>query len=505
MVSEEIEKSRVGTLGKKYEKGPHQKMGSYEGGLAPASSSGNATGDPSLPCGLDWATVGQQSMHAAQPPEKGDRIQQEQAGAFGLTGPGNSPDGRAMTGHTEPEPAGVKVALLYPSGELLGSCGFSLLQLLLGELPLRSQPTGRRDSRSIFPLPSSRSILEYSFPGLDECEISWLRCVCLSLNSFWGGELDSGVRVSDSQMSCLEGLVKDVSRLCALDLPLENVTWDELFKVRSVDYQGEEVKVAQWFTWENISPALPREIGKVPLSEVGDLGCKYYVDHFESYLKPSTEWVRTKPPRVMVDDAAWPAVCRGLIEANVCCFLEESEVFHVGDAPLLNGLFGVSKDETSADGFEIFRLIMNLIPLNNICRPFSGDVDTLPSWGSMSPFFLQPEENLLVSSEDVKCFFYTMKVPDHWVKFLAFNKPVPDHILPDEIQEGTVYLASRVLPMGFLNSVSLAQHVHRNLVSWSGRDDPILAGACERTRTRVAKGSGLQYVEPLMESVPGQL
>lgn len=62
----------------------------------------------------------------------------------------------------------------------------------------------------------------------------------------------------------------------------------------------------------------------------------------------------------------------------------------------------------SDDGHEIFRLIMNLIPLNHICRPFTGDVDTLPSWGSMSPFFLQPHENLLVSSEDVKCFFYTM-------------------------------------------------------------------------------------------------
>ena len=99
----------------------------------------------------------------------------------------------------------------------------------------------------------------------------------------------------------------------------------------------------------------------------------------------------------------------------------------------------------------------------------AGDVDTLPSWGSMSPFFLQPSELLLVSSEDVKCFFYTMRVPEVWWKFLAFNKVVPDEALPCHLQGRQVYLASRVLPMGFLNSVSLAQHVHRNLVSW-GRD-----------------------------------
>ena len=70
--------------------------------------------------------------------------------------------------------------------------------------------------------------------------------------------------------------------------------------------------------------------------------------------------------------------------------------------------------------------------------------------------------------KDVKCFFYTMSIPESWTKFLAFNKVVPPEALPPDMQGRTVYLASRVLPMGFLNSVSLAQHVHRNLVAWSG-------------------------------------
>ena len=86
----------------------------------------------------------------------------------------------------------------------------------------------------------------------------------------------------------------------------------------------------------------------------------------------------------------------------------------------------------------------------------------------MNPFFIQPDENLLISSEDVKCFFYTMSVPACWVKFLAFNKPVPQECLPESLEGRCVYLASKVLPMGFLNSVSLAQNVHRNLVLWSG-------------------------------------
>ena len=50
-----------------------------------------------------------------------------------------------------------------------------------------------------------------------------------------------------------------------------------------------------------------------------------------------------------------------------------------------------------------------------------------------------------------------------WHKYLAFNKVVPDSALPPELVGQEVYLGSRVLPMGFVNSVSLAQHVHRNL------------------------------------------
>ena len=170
----------------------------------------------------------------------------------------------------------------------------------------------------------------------------------------------------------------------------------------------------------------------------------------------------------MVCDEDWGEVCTGLTQAGVCTYLEREEVFDTGEGLLLNGLFGVTKDEW-VDGVEVFRLIMNLIPLNNICQPLAGDVATLPSWSSMSPFFLQPTESLLVSSEDVRCFFYVMSVPTCWHKYLAFNKVVPEHCLPDHLKGREVYLAAKVLPMGFLNSVSLAQRV---LVQRSARVEP---------------------------------
>ena len=78
----------------------------------------------------------------------------------------------------------------------------------------------------------------------------------------------------------------------------------------------------------------------------------------------------------------------------------------------------------------------------------------------MHPFAVGDDDVLLVSSEDVRCFFYIFSVPTSWHRFLAFGRLVPPGLTPD--RSGKYYLCSRVLPMGFCNSVSLAQHIHRN-------------------------------------------
>ena len=49
----------------------------------------------------------------------------------------------------------------------------------------------------------------------------------------------------------------------------------------------------------------------------------------------------------------------------------ESEVFTFHAKPLLNGLFGVEKHEDLA-GIPIYRLIMNLVPLNSLCQGLHG-------------------------------------------------------------------------------------------------------------------------------------
>ena len=201
-------------------------------------------------------------------------------------------------------------------------------------------------------------------------------------------------------------------------------------------------------------------MGRVVLEDVVELGCRHYVLNFEEYLLPKEDQVLVSKPNMMVPVESWHRVCKGLIDLGLCKVLPESEVYRVNGELLLNGLFGVSKGEF-VNGFEVMRVIMNLIPLNAICQSLEGDVATLPSWSGMTGFHLMPIEDLLVSSEDVRCFFYIFKVPLAWHKFLCFNRTVPQDLCPGGER---CYLSALVLPMGFKNRVAIAQHVHRFIV-----------------------------------------
>ena len=234
---------------------------------------------------------------------------------------------------------------------------------------------------------------------------------------------------------------------------------------------------------ENLEPALLQVIASIPLCEVCDLGTLVFITRFEGYLLPEDARVYTKPPRVMADESSWGEICTGLISKGVCVLLPHSKVFRVKSQLLLSGLFGVSKDEFVGP-WETFRLIMNMVPVNKLCRNLGGDISTLPSWAGMTPYLLEDEQVLVMSSEDIRCFFYLFEVPVLWRPFMAFNKPVPQHVVGDGVYEPH-YLASRVLPMGVLNSVSVAQHVHRRIARMSLHGlQPSLGPQCELRKDR---------------------
>ena len=273
-------------------------------------------------------------------------------------------------------------------------------------IPLcKAVPKGR-----LFPLPSSPSLLAKLFPNSTHvCRLA-LGVLVKSLNSL-NGEGDKTEEIaSEYQCKVLRRLMTDCERVAAWKFDAAPQDWDQFFLTRSVDYKGDEILTAQSMRWENVSPALPAEVGGVLLEDVVELGCKHYVLNFEDYILDPKDQVYCKAPRVMVPPDGWYDFCSNLLRIGVFDMIHEDDVYKVEDQLLLNGLFGVSKHEFQ-DGWEILRIIMNLIPLNGVCREFQGDVGTLPAWSGMTALQLHPHEGLVVSSEDVRCFSIFLKCP----------------------------------------------------------------------------------------------
>ena len=93
----------------------------------------------------------------------------------------------------------------------------------------------------------------------------------MSLNSLNGEGLVSTKEPTPFQRKILGNLVDDCRRVAGWVERSPPVTWEEFFRVRGIDYKGEEVLSAQPIRWECVGPALPDEVGQVPLEEVVEL------------------------------------------------------------------------------------------------------------------------------------------------------------------------------------------------------------------------------------------
>eukprot|EP00435_Cladocopium_sp_Y103_P065369 s173_g27.t1 len=339
----------------------------------------------------------------------------------------------------------------------------------------------------IYPLPLG------DYPGIHPSRTPWMSALLQALNSLYGCPGPATQRPTEVQKELVLNLSKFVDRMWAWEDCVPTAGFGTFFDVKGVDYRGEEIKLARPFTWESISGALPKEVGTLELAQFCVGGCRHYVEEFENYLLPPEEQLIGRPPRVMVHDDSWFEVCPGLIAAGICKVVPRHALHHVGDTPLLNGLFSVSKNEFSETGVELHRLIMNMVPVNKLCRSLKGDVGTLPTLAGLSAFYLEDTEVAVLSSEDIKCFYYLFKLPTSWHKFMGFAKEVPSDLVPKEFQDEPCHLTALVLPMGFLNSVGIAQHVHRNVVRWSLQGGSLGGAEQELRRDRPAPNARELY------------
>ena len=349
---------------------------------------------------------------------------------------------------------------------------------LTQDVGLLCRPQSMAGKRDLFPLPA----LGAAYGSSDRSP--FLRATLCGLNSLAGFASETPERHSPTAFRAQKRLHGIIESSPILAEPLPHLDFEEFFSTRTIDYSGDEIKLAKKLKWNSIALSLPDQVGLLHLRDFCFGGVLHYVDHFTDFLLPEDEQLMGRPPRVFVDDVDWLELCRGLVSRGICEIYRESEIHHVRGRCLLNGLFSVSKQEM-VDGVEACRLIMNLKPTNSNCRSLEGDTCTLPSATCLSSLFLDQDQMLTTSSEDIKCFFYLFQVPRPWRKFLAFGKEVPGVMLGDSFGDERAYLVSRVLPMGFINSVAVAQHVHRNVVRrCMGALSPPLGGEGELRRDR---------------------
>lgn len=340
----------------------------------------------------------------------------------------------------------------------LGSLVSHVLQLLEPfSQKCRSGSTARKFD--LFPLP----VPGQGIPG--DLQHPFLQALVVCLNSLHGCSMvGSGEPLSPSARVVLKRLQSVVEGSHSLKEVLPDIDFANFFTQKGVDYTGEEVRLAQPISWLSVEASLPPEAGSLDIRDFCTGGVLHFINNIdETIVQPDLQHP-TKCPSVMVCEGDWELLARGLVERGLCKVMSEDELHHIGSQPLLNGLFAVGKDEVK-NNIPVSRLIMNLKPWNAISHSLAAEVGTLPSITQMGALYIHDNDVLVTSSEDLRCFFYLFKVPQAWCRFMGFGREVPLSLRPQGGEGKRWYLAGTVLPMGYLNSVGVAQHIHRGVIT----------------------------------------
>jgi len=304
----------------------------------------------------------------------------------------------------------------------------------------------------------------------DHCAQAWICLAAAALNHLHGEKPPfpkhrGGVTVKKAMDTLSSRVVRFLSQSVGTPTAAGGI-WKEV-KEKSVNYNGEEVALAQPLTVDQILPSLPPvgHGGSVELSPLLVGRSRFLLEHPEQVLLKSD---RIKPgknrSKVHIAEGNEIGIFHLLFKRGVIDFIPEQDVYSDENGPFLSGLFGVPKPgKVSAQGNQVLRLIMNLIPINRALDVVLGDIQELPSAATWQQLVLFEGSSITISQADMSSAFYLFRLPPVWLKFLAFNFRLKrkDVGLPGE---GFVYPACRVLPMGWSSSVGLMQMASRELI-----------------------------------------
>ena len=127
------------------------------------------------------------------------------------------------------------------------------------------------------------------------------------------------------------------------DEGLPDISFEEFFTKKGVDYSGDEVRLAQPIWWESVEASLPSEVGTLDIRDFCTGGVLHFITHIEETLVPLEDQTSGKTPSVMVKEGSWESLAQGLASRGLCQVVREEALYSINGSPLLNGLFQLPK------------------------------------------------------------------------------------------------------------------------------------------------------------------
>eukprot|EP00435_Cladocopium_sp_Y103_P021347 s4041_g5.t1 len=320
-------------------------------------------------------------------------------------------------------------------------------------------------------LPMRISAAEHYCRKLPEEVSSWVCLLVQILNHVYlgGKRVLGGEILNDPQRAALEMLILSVEDFMEEEQKIPPIAQlrDDLGRIR-FDYGGEMVAIMEELDADSVIACWPKEgeAGIQPAESFVSPEVREWLMQPRSTLLPRCYWPAQPPKsRVRASDEEWEKLVRAAVARNMMREVPEEEILrdHTG-AMVLNGAGAVPKFKM-IDGRErrLQRFISILVPSNSYQDHMPGDDRHLPYLGQVSMLEVGPDQEVLIDSEDLTSCFNLFSLPPGWAGMMTFAKQVPSSVFGGSPDQRS-WVGMNVVPMGWINSVSLMQTVVRQLV-----------------------------------------
>jgi hypothetical protein len=243
------------------------------------------------------------------------------------------------------------------------------------------------------------------------CESCWCWCMVLILNHLYfspqsesgrAGETlpwaRPGTKLTPNQMEAMRMISEEVEDFvvdaAGQEIGIHAKDWKQLLARRQVDYSGKLVSKATPISWKQIGPGLPSvdQAAQVNAMDLAEGDMRRIISSPWETMRPRSEWPRgfKRARTLAVSKEDYYMVVHGLWLRRMIREVKKEELLYdTFGTKLAGALFGIEKDAEvpSCPGLLVLRLILNLVPPNELQIKIAGDNQTLPyigQWKNMN-------------------------------------------------------------------------------------------------------------------------